>query len=228
MIGILKALKSNASVDNNTKAFNVLLAFSGGVWCSLSRQLLYATLNLILSTSASAVCYSLVHLWKASTRPRSTSRILSRDDWIQTDVCCLARVFAFKANVLVSRFFLSHVSRCSYGRYEGVNALFFCRGDVLNTTVWVLDGLKPVGQAQPHVGLLLQLSRTGWFIGVPGFLTDNITPIQRRILLNVAAYPSAPGWHYHTSVGSVVSRLETYLGKSKGHIQPILACSENV
>ncbi len=62
MIGILKALKSNASVDNNTKAFNVLLAFSGGVWCSLSRQLLYATLNLILSTSASAVCYSLVHL----------------------------------------------------------------------------------------------------------------------------------------------------------------------
>ncbi|KAF8501561.1 autophagy-related protein 22-like protein [Russula emetica] len=32
MIGILKALKSDASVENNTKAFNVLLAFSGGVW----------------------------------------------------------------------------------------------------------------------------------------------------------------------------------------------------
>ncbi|KAF8485995.1 MFS general substrate transporter, partial [Russula ochroleuca] len=32
MIGILKAVKSDRSVENNTKAFNVLLAFSGGVW----------------------------------------------------------------------------------------------------------------------------------------------------------------------------------------------------
>ncbi|KAN0120753.1 Autophagy-related protein 22-like protein, partial [Russula decolorans] len=32
MIGILKALKSDASVENNTKAFNVLVAFSGGMW----------------------------------------------------------------------------------------------------------------------------------------------------------------------------------------------------
>jgi hypothetical protein len=31
MIGILRAVKSDASVENNTKAFNVLLAFSGGV-----------------------------------------------------------------------------------------------------------------------------------------------------------------------------------------------------
>jgi hypothetical protein len=34
MIGILKAVKSDRSVENNTKAFNVLLAFSGGVWRS--------------------------------------------------------------------------------------------------------------------------------------------------------------------------------------------------
>jgi len=32
MIGILKAVKSDVSVENNTKAFNVLLAFSGGIW----------------------------------------------------------------------------------------------------------------------------------------------------------------------------------------------------
>jgi len=32
MVGILKALKSDASVANNTKAFSVLIAFSGGVW----------------------------------------------------------------------------------------------------------------------------------------------------------------------------------------------------
>ncbi|OCH88576.1 MFS general substrate transporter [Obba rivulosa] len=37
MIGILKGLKSDASTENNTKAFSVLIAFSGGVWllCAL-------------------------------------------------------------------------------------------------------------------------------------------------------------------------------------------------
>jgi len=38
MIGILKAVKSDVRVENNTKAFNVLLAFSGGIWCSFPRQ----------------------------------------------------------------------------------------------------------------------------------------------------------------------------------------------
>ena len=37
MIGILRAVKSDASVENNTVAFSVLLAFSGGVWCSFPR-----------------------------------------------------------------------------------------------------------------------------------------------------------------------------------------------
>ncbi|KAL5523302.1 hypothetical protein ACEPAF_1569 [Sanghuangporus sanghuang] len=37
MVGILKALKSDESTANNTKAFSVLIAFSGGVWllCAL-------------------------------------------------------------------------------------------------------------------------------------------------------------------------------------------------
>ncbi|KAE9405197.1 MFS general substrate transporter [Gymnopus androsaceus JB14] len=32
MVGILKGLHSDASTENNTKAFSVLIAFSGGVW----------------------------------------------------------------------------------------------------------------------------------------------------------------------------------------------------
>ena len=32
MVGILKGLKSDASTENNTKAFSALIAFSGGVW----------------------------------------------------------------------------------------------------------------------------------------------------------------------------------------------------
>lgn len=32
MVGILKAVKSEESVENNTRAFSILLAFSGGIW----------------------------------------------------------------------------------------------------------------------------------------------------------------------------------------------------
>lgn len=32
MVGILKAMKSDASTENNTRAFSVLIAFSGGIW----------------------------------------------------------------------------------------------------------------------------------------------------------------------------------------------------
>ena len=32
MVGILKALKSDESSSRNTRAFSVLIAFSGGVW----------------------------------------------------------------------------------------------------------------------------------------------------------------------------------------------------
>ncbi|KAF8519559.1 MFS general substrate transporter [Gautieria morchelliformis] len=37
MVGILKGLKSDLSVENNTRAFSVLIAFSGGMWlvCAL-------------------------------------------------------------------------------------------------------------------------------------------------------------------------------------------------
>ncbi|GLB40291.1 putative vacuolar effluxer which mediate the efflux of amino acids resulting from autophagic degradation [Lyophyllum shimeji] len=36
MVGILKGLKSDESTQNNTKAFSVLIAFSGGVWCMVA------------------------------------------------------------------------------------------------------------------------------------------------------------------------------------------------
>jgi hypothetical protein len=35
MVGILKGLKPDESVENNTRAFSVLIAFSGGVWREL-------------------------------------------------------------------------------------------------------------------------------------------------------------------------------------------------
>lgn len=40
MVGILKGLKPDASTENNTKAFSVLIAFSGGVWCACDHHLI--------------------------------------------------------------------------------------------------------------------------------------------------------------------------------------------
>jgi hypothetical protein len=47
MVGILKAVKSDTSVEKNTKAFNVLLTFCGGALCSFPHRLLCAHLHLI-------------------------------------------------------------------------------------------------------------------------------------------------------------------------------------
>jgi hypothetical protein len=47
IIGILKAVKSDTSAENNTNAFNVVLAFTGGVWRSFPRRLLNALVYLI-------------------------------------------------------------------------------------------------------------------------------------------------------------------------------------
>ena len=44
MVGILKGLKSDESTENNTKAFSVLIAFSGGVWCMFPPFVLFAQL----------------------------------------------------------------------------------------------------------------------------------------------------------------------------------------
>lgn len=46
MVGILKALKSDESTENNTRAFSVLIAFSGGVW----RACYYITHSSMLNT----------------------------------------------------------------------------------------------------------------------------------------------------------------------------------
>jgi hypothetical protein len=47
MVGILKALNADASAENNTRAFSVLIAFSGGVWCASPRY--YSVMRLRVS-----------------------------------------------------------------------------------------------------------------------------------------------------------------------------------
>jgi hypothetical protein len=60
MVGILKAVKSDTSVENNTKAFNVLLSFCGGVLCSFLGQLLYTLLHLICPPVLCAIPWFIV------------------------------------------------------------------------------------------------------------------------------------------------------------------------
>ena len=51
MVGILKGLKSGDSTENNTKAFSVIIAFSGGVWRMSLQTLIMASIMLITDKS---------------------------------------------------------------------------------------------------------------------------------------------------------------------------------
>ena len=42
IVGILKAVKSEETTENNTRAFSILLAFSGGIWRESLHQLAHA------------------------------------------------------------------------------------------------------------------------------------------------------------------------------------------
>ena len=41
MVGILKALKSDQSTENNARAFSALIAFSGGAWCKCNSLIVH-------------------------------------------------------------------------------------------------------------------------------------------------------------------------------------------
>lgn len=60
MVGILKALKTDDSVENNTKAFSVLVAFSGGIWRKYFTDFKLAGLDKVLLHSP--MCTSMVLL----------------------------------------------------------------------------------------------------------------------------------------------------------------------
>lgn len=63
MVGILKGLKSDESVENNTKAFSVLIAFSGGVWrgfLSICSPVLCTVVYDASIQLYSALCYPMV------------------------------------------------------------------------------------------------------------------------------------------------------------------------
>ena len=54
MVGILKAVKSDESTANNTKAFSILIAFSGGVW--RSSALIYRPTRCLIIHWTSVLC----------------------------------------------------------------------------------------------------------------------------------------------------------------------------
>jgi hypothetical protein len=59
MVGILKGVKADESTENNTKAFSILIAFSGGVWRNTSLPLPHESIWLTHAFS-SIVCAPLV------------------------------------------------------------------------------------------------------------------------------------------------------------------------
>jgi hypothetical protein len=135
MVGILKALNADASAENNTKAFSVLIAFSGGVWCSSLHWLALLCVYVSHWLSPSTLCHPLVHLRKAPAWSRPSSGDVFRDYWIQAGLRCLTRMPTIETNVLVSYILFLHASPSRFFNVQVLTLFFFCRGDVLNTTV---------------------------------------------------------------------------------------------
>ena len=72
IVGILKAVKSEETTENNTRAFSILLAFSGGIWRESLHQLVHAWFKGLYHSSP--LCVTMVHLRKKTTGPGSTHR----------------------------------------------------------------------------------------------------------------------------------------------------------
>lgn len=142
MVGILKGLKSDESTENNTKAFSVLIAFSGGVWRKPKHSLvLTGGFNSRLSSLRS----TMVLLREASSRSQSASWNKSLDCGLQTDLCGFQGMLATEADILVLTVLLPHVSSTTINLRSAL--INFCfRGDVLNTTVFVSISRHPGSQ----------------------------------------------------------------------------------
>ena len=92
MVGILKAIKSDESVENNTKAFSVLIAFSGGVWCKscMCPQLEYDSHQDVFR---SVVRSAMVLPRKETAWTRFPTRDISTYSRFQANLCGFQRVY---------------------------------------------------------------------------------------------------------------------------------------
>ena len=157
MVGILKALHSDESTENNTKAFSVLIAFSGGVWRKLiippdlrAMLLPFASPNqnglsqnpnledihIHVLSHYSTLCPSLVLLREKKTRVICPRRDVIVNDRVQTDICCIPGMFEVETDIFVSDILLLDVRLSPHIPFYGTEyGHILSRGDVLNTTV---------------------------------------------------------------------------------------------
>ena len=99
MVGILKGLKSDASTENNTKAFSALIAFSGGVW-RMYRPSCFLCLIANIAFH-SPLRPSLVLPGETSPWSCATFRRLHVNHRLQADIHRFPRVHETQANVLI-------------------------------------------------------------------------------------------------------------------------------
>ncbi|KAM5537217.1 hypothetical protein V8D89_009150 [Ganoderma adspersum] len=121
MVGILKGLKSDASTENNTKAFSVLIAFSGGVWLLLALPWFFLEKRrpgLALLPGASMLTIGFKQTYIAFRE-------------------CMRLKQTFLYLIFYFLMYVAFYSPCVRAERYGVS-----RGDVLNTTVTVIGTLQ--------------------------------------------------------------------------------------
>ena len=109
MVGILKVMHVDTSVENNNKGYSTLIAFSGAVWrewrhlisrtsfrggCSPGASFFFPSFGVFLT---SCLCSSVVLHREAQTGSPTTCRQFICDDWICTDMGNASKVFSTEA-----------------------------------------------------------------------------------------------------------------------------------
>lgn len=79
MVGILKALRTDDSAENNTHAFSILIAFSGGIWCTCYFFFMLYDWLIVHTVDYSGVLPSMVLPRKAPTRHPASTRYFVRN-----------------------------------------------------------------------------------------------------------------------------------------------------
>ena len=114
MVGILKGLHAEDSTQNNTRAFSVLIAFTGGVWCELfeSRERHIYDDKANVQCLSSTVRHPVVLIGETTSGTRATLRDNIPDHRLQTGIYRDAGMCQVEADVPVSDILFPDVNQC--------------------------------------------------------------------------------------------------------------------
>lgn len=147
MVGILEGMKAGESTENNTRAFSALIAFSGAVWCKWSSFFFSipgpnTTICILVTCALPWFILEKRHPGLSLPSGSSLLTIGFRQTYVAIQEC-----MQLKQTFLYLIFYFLMYAFCFLLWCVVIHQLiyiYFYRGDVLNTTVYVSNAYKSI------------------------------------------------------------------------------------